>query len=56
LWKKEVEKYRINKKNKIQYCYIEEKVLSVDDDVEADTVEDIESIAKDIFDSYEVVE
>ena len=56
LWKKEVEKYRINLKNKIKYTYIEEKSLnsdsiSVTDDMDVD---DIEKVASEIFDSYEI--
>ena len=56
LWKKEVENYRINLKNKIKYKYIEEKILSsdsisIEDNVDLD---DIEKVASEIFDSYEV--
>ena len=56
LWKKEVEKYRINLKNKIKYTYIEEKNLnsdsiSVDENMDVD---DIEKVASEIFDSYEI--
>ena len=59
LWKKEVENYRINKKNKIQYTYMEESVLSTSDkldQVDKLDVSDIENVAKEIFDSYEIVE
>ena len=58
LWKKEVEKYRINMKNKIQYTYIEEEGLSTNDDSLDDnnSLSDIEKLAGEIFDSYEVVE
>ena len=57
LWKKEVEKYRINLKNKIKYNYIEEKVLSTDFESTEDLpdVDDIEKVASEIFDSYEVI-
>ena len=57
LWKKEVEKYRINLKNKIKYNYIEEKILSTDnisDNDESIDVDDIEKVASEIFDSYEI--
>ena len=57
LWKKEVENYRINLKNKIKYTYIEEKVLdsnSISVDEEVIDVDDIEKVASEIFDSYEV--
>ena len=56
LWKKEVEKYRINLKNKIKYRYIDEKVLSSDietSDNDID-VDEIEKVASEIFDSYEI--
>lgn len=56
LWKKETEKYRFNLKNKIKYNYIAE-----DFDTEVSTapvastdLDDIESVAKDIFGTYEV--
>ena len=56
LWKKEVEKYRINLKNKIKYKYIEEEIMdsnfeSEDGDL---NVDDIEKVANEIFDSYEI--
>lgn len=56
LWKKEVEKYRINLKNKIKYKYIDEKILSSDietSDNDID-VDEIEKVASEIFDSYEI--
>ena len=56
LWKKEVEKYRINLKKKIKYKYIDEKVLSSDietSDNDID-VDEIEKVASEIFDSYEI--
>ncbi len=55
LWKKEVEKYRLNRKNKIKYNYIEEEVLdSAIDESETIEVDDIERVAMEIFDTYEV--
>ena len=57
LWKKEVEKYRLNLKNKIKYKYIEEKILSSDnisDNDESMDVDDIEKVASEIFDSFEI--
>ena len=59
LWKKEVEKYRINLKNKIKYTYMEENILKSNDNVEEFDkidVSDIENVAREIFDSYEIVE
>ena len=62
LWKKEVEKYRNNIKNKIKYSYMEESIIS---DVKSDeevvvqseaTSESIEDVAKDIFGTFEVNE
>jgi DNA polymerase III gamma/tau subunit len=57
LWKKEVEKYRLNLKNKIKYNYIEEKILSsenISDNDESMDVDDIEKVASEIFDSFEI--
>ena len=57
LWKKEVEKYRLNLKNKIKYKYIEEKILSsenISDNDESMDVDDIEKVASEIFDSFEI--
>ena len=58
LWKKEVEKYRFNLKNKIKYTYMDEECLT---DSESDSaskltsdVEDMEELVKSVFDSYEV--
>ena len=58
LWKKEVEKYRFNLKNKIKYTYLDEECLT---DSESDSaskltsdVEDMEELVKSVFDSYEV--
>ncbi len=56
LWKKEVENYRNNIKNKIKYSYIDEKI----DESNSNGLEivksesDIEDVVKDIFDSYEI--
>lgn len=55
LWKKEVEKYRNNLKNKIKYNYMEEDIVETDNvEVNAKDTSDIDSLAKDIFGSYEV--
>ena len=58
LWKKEVEKYRINHKNKIKYSYIEEKISTFETLKEKKKVSkktsDIEDVVKEIFDSYEI--
>ena len=55
LWKKEVEKYRNNVKNKIKYNYMEEDIEeTLDNDVVVEKSSDIENLAKDIFESYEV--
>jgi len=59
LWSKETEKYRFNLKNKIQYSYIDEEEDSSncseeDSNVTISGNDDIESIAKDIFGTFEV--
>ena len=57
LWKKEVEKYRNNVKNKIKYIYMEENIVQKDEPNEHVMVSessDIEDVAKDIFGSYDV--
>ena len=56
LWKKETEKYRFNLKNKIKYNYIEEENVSSLEEEKQQTVElsESESVAADIFGSYEV--
>ena len=63
LWKKEVEKYRNNVKNKIKYSYMEESISSnidsIESEVDESTVSDdenIEDVAKDIFGTFEVNE
>lgn len=56
LWQKETEKYRFNLKNKIKYNYMEE-ILDEDSDrgvLSPVSSDDIESVAKDIFGTYEV--
>lgn len=59
LWSKETEKYRFNLKNKIKYNYIDEEDDSNIDVDEVTTVDDsneddMESVAKDIFGTFEV--
>ena len=55
LWKKEVERYRNNLKNKIKYNYMEEDIVETNDVNNSDIIEnDIDILAKDIFGSYEV--
>ena len=55
LWKKEVERYRNNLKNKIKYNYMEEDIVKTESVEETSTdSNDIDSLAKDIFGSYEV--
>ncbi len=59
LWSKETEKYRFNLKNKIQYSYIDEEEDSSncseeDSNVTISSNDDIESVAKDIFGTFEV--
>lgn len=56
LWQKETEKYRFNLKNKIKYSYMEEKVDEQPSTVVSsnESSEDIESVAKDIFGTFEV--
>lgn len=59
LWIKETEKYRFNLKNKIKYSYIDEEddsnsEISSSVEVKEANVDDIETVAKDIFGSFEV--
>ena len=58
IWDKEKEKYRINLKKNIKYNYIDEGVSddasSKEKEKTEDKKDDIESIASDIFDSYEI--
>ncbi len=59
LWSKETEKYRFNLKNKIQYNYIDEEDDSSGSSEEETKVtvsneDDMESVAKDIFGTFEV--
>lgn len=56
LWKKEVEKYRLNLHNQIKYNYIDEAKGS-DEKKEEQTImpsSDIEDVAREIFGSFEV--
>jgi hypothetical protein len=56
IWDKEKEKYRINLKKNIKYSYIDEGLSEevTKDENPKEELDDIESLAKDIFDSYEV--
>ena len=56
IWKKEVEKYRFNRDKKIKYSYIEENVEEPikEKKSKAKKKPDVEELAKEIFDSYEV--
>lgn len=56
LWAKETEKYRFNLKNKIKYSYIEEVDSSIEsnEEVIVENNDDIETVAKDVFGSFEV--
>lgn len=58
IWKKEVEKYRFNLKNKIKYTYIDEQI---EDNIKTESSmkvssknDDVEQLAKDIFGTYEI--
>ena len=55
LWKKETEKYRLNVKNKVEYSYVDEEENVVDNNQQnVDVKDDIESVAEDIFGTFEV--
>lgn len=56
LWSKETEKYRFNLKNKIKYNYIDEGDEVGDTPLESneEVLDELESIAKDVFGTYEV--
>lgn len=56
LWSKETEKYRFNLKNKIKYNYIDEGDEVEDTPLESneEVLDELESIAKDVFGTYEV--
>ena len=54
LWKKESAKYLKNKENNIKYNYIEEEIVESDDEQPVDLGNNIEDLAKDIFDTFEV--
>ena len=56
IWNKEKEKYRLNRQKNIKYNYIDEGI-SDDSSVKEEKkveVDDVEALARDIFDSYEV--
>ena len=56
IWNKEKEKYRLNRQKNIKYNYIDEGISddsSVKEEKKA-VVDDVEALARDIFDSYEV--
>lgn len=54
LWKKESALYLKNKENNIKYNYIEEEIAEKPVDVSVNIENDIEDLAKDIFDTFEV--
>ena len=56
LWKKETEKYRFNLKNKIKYNYIEEKgsIEKVNSENNEQPVDELESLAKDVFGTFDI--
>lgn len=54
LWKKESALYLKNKENNIKYNYIEEEIAEKPVDFSVNIENDIEDLAKDIFDTFEV--
>lgn len=55
MWKEETEKYRLNKKNKVEYKYIEEEDSTSDNSQQSvEKTSDIEDLAADIFGDFEV--
>ncbi len=55
LWKDETEKYRINIKNKVEYSYIEEEKPAEENKQQSvDKKDSIESVAEDIFGTFEI--
>ena len=56
IWKKEVEKYRLNRNNQIKYKYMDESEDSKEQEniQQTSTSSDIEDVAREIFDSFEV--
>ena len=56
IWNKEKEKYRLNRQKNIKYSYMDEGISEDDSITEEKKPEkdDIEALASDIFDSYEV--
>ena len=54
-WKEEIEKYRINVKNKVEYKYIDEVESEIIDNQQSvDKKDDLESVAEEIFGTFEV--
>lgn len=56
IWKKEVKKYRLNRNNQIKYKYMDESEDSKEQEniQQTSTSSDIEDVAREIFDSFEV--
>ena len=55
LWKKETERYLLNKKNKVKYEYIEEDTSNnIDNQQSVDKKDEIESVAEEIFGTFEI--
>ena len=54
IWAEEKEKYRINKKNKVEYKYVEEKVDETKKQQSVDKKSEIESVAEEIFGTFEI--
>ena len=55
LWKKETEKYLLNKKNKVKYEYIEEETSNnIDKQQSVDKKDELESVAEEIFGTFEI--
>ncbi len=54
-WKNETEKYRLNKKNKVEYKYIDEELPQKEDNQQSvDKKSNIESVAEEIFGTFEI--
>ena len=54
-WKNETEKYRLNKKNKVEYKYINEENPQIKDNQQTvDKKSDIENVAEEIFGTFEI--
>ncbi len=54
IWAEEKEKYRINKKNKVEYKYVEEIVDETKNQQSVDKQSDVESVAEEIFGTFEI--